>query len=109
MASFVRYELDDETTLLVEIDEAETATIRAGRESANVIVEAQTRFREALKGARAAATSVLDELDSLPVESMDITFNLKAVGEAGIFCVGKLGMEANYQVTLRWKRHEPTL
>ena len=31
-------------------------------------------------------------------------FGLKAVGEAGVFAVGKMGGETVYEVTLKWKK-----
>ena len=31
-----------------------------------------------------------------------MTFGLKTTGEAGLFAVGKVGLEANYTVKLKW-------
>jgi hypothetical protein len=35
---------------------------------------------------------------------MEITFGLKATGEAGNLAVGKVAGESNYQVRMLWKR-----
>jgi len=35
---------------------------------------------------------------------VEVKFGLKATGEAGnyLFAIGKVGVEANYEVTLKW-------
>lgn len=38
----------------------------------------------------------------MDAEQVEITFGVKAMGELGLFAVGKCGAEANYQVTLKW-------
>ena len=35
-------------------------------------------------------------------DEVEVSFGLKAVGEAGNFAIGKVGMEANYVVKLKW-------
>ena len=42
----------------------------------------------------------------LHVEEAEIKFGLKTVGEAGVFAIGKVGGEMNYEVTLKWKKPE---
>ena len=39
-------------------------------------------------------------------DEVEVTFGLKAAGEAGNFAVAKVGAEASYTVTLKWKREE---
>ena len=45
-------------------------------------------------------------MDALHVEEGEVKFGLKALAEAGVFVVGKVGGEMNYEVTLRWKKPE---
>lgn len=106
MSIYIRYELKDGNTLLIETDEPEGNVVKVARESGNVIISASTKFQEALHSAKASTIALLDELNDLPIEEMEITFGLKSVGEAGLFAVGKIGMEANYQITLKWKKPE---
>jgi hypothetical protein len=47
----------------------------------------------------AALSRQLREMDA---EEVEVSFGLKAMGELGTFAVGKVGLEANYQVTLKW-------
>ena len=46
------------------------------------------------------------EFDDLHVEEAKIKFGHKSIGEAGIFAIGKVGGEMNYEVTLKWKEPE---
>ena len=46
------------------------------------------------------------EFDDLHVEEAEIKFGLKSIGEAGIFAIGKVGGEMNYEVTLKWKKEK---
>jgi hypothetical protein len=37
---------------------------------------------------------------------MTVQFGLKASGDLGSLAIGKVGSEANYAVTLKWKKEE---
>lgn len=104
MATYIEYQLEDGSTLLVEADEPEGGLVRVAREDGNVILAAGAKFRDALRSAKASTAALLNELNDLPVEEMEVTFGLKSAGEAGFFAVGKVGLEANYQVKLKWKK-----
>jgi hypothetical protein len=41
-----------------------------------------------------------------PPDEMEVSFSLKASGELGNIAIGKAGAEANYTVTLRWRKEE---
>ena len=43
-------------------------------------------------------------MDALHIEEGEVKFGLKALGEAGVFAIGKVGGEMNYEVTLKWKK-----
>lgn len=106
MPLFVEYELDDETTILVEattkpIDDYVGASKREGP-----IVKAKMKFREALKEAKIQAKILLEEIEELHVEEAEIKFGLTTMGEVGNLAVGKVGVDVNYEVTLKWKKTE---
>lgn len=106
MTTYVEYQLDDDKALWIEIDEENgEGFVRASRdEKGNQIIKAQTKFTEAVQSAKASMLVLLDELEDLPMDEIEITFGLKTTGEAGILAVGKLGMEANYEIKAKWKR-----
>jgi len=43
-------------------------------------------------------------MNELAVSEMEVSFGIKATGELSNFAVGKVGLEANYQVKLIWKK-----
>jgi hypothetical protein len=53
-----------------------------------------------LDGFSAQASELKAKLESLRADEVSVKFGLKATGEAGNFAVGKVGVEANYEVKL---------
>jgi hypothetical protein len=109
---------DDDLGILVEIDDREVET-PVGVEKAGIfgrrpdgaaaIAVARTTFSAAVRGVvrenALALTRAVAELEH-PPEEVELSFVLKATGEAGNIAVGKLGGEANYSVRLVWKGPE---
>ncbi len=58
---------------------------------------------EALGAVKASAAALRRELSELSADEVEVKFVLKTTGELGLFAVGKLGAEANYELTLKWK------
>ena len=107
MATYIEYELEDGTTVLIESSEPESGVVRASRDKeGNVIKKAGQKFEAALAGVRPWAAALRRQLDDLLADEIEVTFGVKAVGEAGNFAVGKVGAEANYEVTLKWSNKE---
>lgn len=106
MATFVEYQLADGAKLLVEAEEPqEPGLVRVSRDPlGNAVASAERTFEESLEGVRKAAESLYAQLKSLAVEEITITFGLKTAGEAGLFAIGKVSAEANFQVSLKWKK-----
>ena len=103
MATYIEYELEDGTTVLIESSEPESGVVRASRDKeGNVIKKAGQKFEAALAGIKPWAAALRRQLDDLLADEIEVTFGVKAVGEAGNFAVGKVGAEANYEVTLKW-------
>ena len=103
MATYIEYELEDGTTVLIESSEPESGVVRASRDKeGNVIKKAGQKFEAALAGIKPWADALRQQLDDLLADEIEVTFGVKAVGEAGNFAVGKVGAEANYEVTLKW-------
>ena len=107
MATYIEYELEDGTTVLVETSEPERGVVKAARDAdGNLIKRASQKFEAALAAVKPWAASLRRQLNDLVADEIEVTFGLKAMGEAGNFAVGKLGGEANYEVTLKWSNKE---
>ncbi len=93
-----------------EIDDAAPGTAKAGllgkKKAGDVIVKAALSFDDAVKrviGENAKAVAGAISGLAKPPTEFELTFALKATGEAGNIAVGKLGGEVNFQVRLLWK------
>ena len=105
MSTYIEYTMDDGSTILVETEEFSGDVVKASRDGIDV-VKAGRKFTEALTSIRSSLKALITEVDALKVEEAEVRFGLKAVGEAGVFAVGKVGGEMNYEVVLRWKKPE---
>ena len=106
MTTYIEYELDENTTILVEAPEdAGGGVVKASRGSGEP-VQSKLNFKQAFANVKGSIKAVMAEFDDLHVEEAEIKFGLKSIGEAGIFAIGKVGGEMNYEVTLKWKKPE---
>lgn len=103
MPTYIEYTMDDGSTVLVEAESSMGGVVKASRGGVDV-VQAGKKFSEALASIRGSLKALITEMDALKVEEAEVKFGLKAVGEAGVFAVGKVGGEMNYEVTLKWKK-----
>ena len=108
MKHLVKFEMEDGSTIFVEVDEAETGgTTRAARRPGEIAEEAKETFEQALNKIRPATEKVISTLRGLahkPDEiEMEFGFSLNAVVGA---VIASASTEANYKVTLRWTSKE---
>jgi len=105
MSTYVEYQLDENTTILIEApDDEASEIIKASRDPGEVAsVKAKKSFTEALGGIKAQAKFLLKEIEELHVEEAEIKFGFNTVGELGNLAIGKIGVGVNYEVTLKWK------
>lgn len=112
MTTYIEYELEDGTMLLIEAPEAEaTGLIKvANNGEGNIIIRAQQSFKEAFKAAKVQARFLLKEVEDLHVDEAEIKFGLSTTGELGYLALAKVGLGVNYEVTLKWKKdkNQPT-
>ena len=105
MTTYLEYNLDDGSQLLIEISDAPAGLIKAAKnKDGNIIIKAEKRFQEAIRSAKVSAQTSVNELSSLEMDEMELSFGLNAVG-SGSFGIGKLEMGVNYQVVLKWKNN----
>jgi hypothetical protein len=93
-------------TVLVEVDEpAEEGEENAAFRSWKKPAEATRTLDEALERVKPAADALLSKLRGLaePPDEMTVAFGVKLTATAGAV-LASAGMEANYTVTMTWKR-----
>ena len=105
MPTYIEYKNNDGSIVLIELAEATGGVVRASRDGISVI-ESGKKFSEAFASIRSTIKDLIAEMDGLQVQEGKIKFGLKALAEAGVFAVGKVGGEMNYEVTLKWKKPE---
>lgn len=106
MSTYIEYTMDDGSTILVEAESVTGGVVKASRSGGVDVIQAGKKISDALASVRGSLKALIAELDALKVEEAEVKFGIKAVGEAGVFAVGKVGGEMNYEVTLKWKRPE---
>lgn len=112
MAEYIEFITEEGNTIWVEVAEDWTSkgTLRTGLGETvqTTMTKAQATFEDALEVVRSNASAFIKKLRKLSdvPDEIEVTFGLKAVGEMGNFAVAKAGAEANYTVTLTWKKSE---
>ncbi len=104
MATYIEYELEDGTTILIEADEKQkSGWTKAGRNKVgDIIASVDQKFEQAFAGVKKSALALRSQLEEMRADEVTVTFGLRAAGEAGNFAIGKVEGEANYTVTLKW-------
>ena len=106
MPTYIEYTMDDGSTVLVEAESATGGVVIASRGGGLDVVPAGQKFTDALASIRGSLKVIVAEFDALKIEEAEVKFGIKAIGEAGVFAVGKVGGEMNYEITLKWKKPE---
>lgn len=105
--------VDKNTTILVETTEEERQPSTGGMENAGIIDEikayaiqtAKEKFTDAMSIISYSSNTILGEIDKIkkkPAEAQ-IEFGVKITGE-GKAMLASGGIDANYKVTLSWKK-----
>jgi len=107
MRRLVEFPLEDGGTILVEVDVPEEPGMVPAARGGEVVQRAQQSFEAALEKIRPAAQAIIAKLRALhdPPDEIEVEFGLKMNAEAGAV-VAAAGVEANYKVTLTWRREE---
>lgn len=107
MASYLKFELEDGTTVYLEAAEAPKSSsglIPASR-GENASETSTPSFEKSIEGLRkmaAVMVSSLREGFSVEPDEVSISFGVKASAELGNLLIARGGMDANYNVSLRW-------
>ncbi|RME73219.1 MAG: hypothetical protein D6784_12260 [Chloroflexi bacterium] len=100
--TYVEYELEDGSIILIAGPEVE-GTGGSYRGVGEAVVRAGRTFEAALEAVRGQALALRRKLEDLRADEVEVKFSLTTTGEAGNFAIGKIGVEANYEVTLKWQ------
>jgi hypothetical protein len=110
---YIEFPLEGGGTILIESPDQQEKVQSGFVKGAEVSKEAATRaaqtFDAAVENIRKSAELLVNKLRSIsaPPDEMSVSFGLKASGDLGSLAIGKVGSEANYAVTLKWKKEEP--
>jgi len=106
MTKFYEYELEDGLTILVEGDEDLDNEVPASNIFGATVIKARKNFDSALATINIQARKLHAKLEKLEADEVQVIFGLKTTGELGSFAVAKINLEANYEVTLKWKKKD---
>ena len=102
MKHLVEFPLEEGGSIVVEVDEPESAgTVRAGR--GDSIVKAKETLEEALTTVLPVTKSIVEKLRSIgnKPDEIEINFGVKLSAAAGAV-IAAASAEANFDVTVRW-------
>jgi hypothetical protein len=99
----VRFNLDEGSTVLVEVDEDAFGIERVAR-GRDGVVEAGRRLTEALSSVRDAAQASMNVLRTLSPDGLEMEFGVKLAGEAGAI-IAKTAAEGHFSVKLSWSKN----
>src|SRR5258708_1031393 len=104
MKQLVEYELEDGSTILVEVELPEAGIERAGR--GDQIVKAKERFADAIEQIKPVAHTVLATLRDLSAAQIRVQFRITLLAKTASI-PPTADPEPNFTVTLTWKREDP--
>lgn len=103
MATFVEYEIEDGFKVLVKLQDEQAGLVEASNTSDVVIVKAENKFGEALESVHRSALVIKNKLENMRADEVEVKFGLTTTGKLGNFAIGEVGVNANYEITLKWK------
>jgi len=111
MSKYVEFPIETGGSILIESpDDPQKGSSGFGHgETAKETAEkAAQSLDQSFENVRKSADLLITKLRalSLPPDEMEVIFTLKASGELGHIAIGKAGADANYTVTLRWRKEE---
>ncbi len=108
MSSYIQYQLDDDTFILVESEVISNGPGKVSRDATGqIIAKAGQKFEDAFTAVKKSAVILRRQFEDLKADEVEVTFGLIATGEAGNFAIGKVGAQASYTVRLKWVNQSP--
>ncbi|MFB2969676.1 CU044_2847 family protein [Aerosakkonema sp. BLCC-F183] len=106
MKRLVKFDLGNGETIMVEVDEPDTGGPKPV--ARNLVEDAKKSFDEALDKIKPIATKVISKVRDISdsPDEVEVKFGLKMSVESGVIMTS-VGGEANYEITLKWKKQNP--
>jgi hypothetical protein len=108
MKRWIEFPLGEEDeTILVEVEEPEGQIIKASLKPGEVIEKASMTLDQALEKLKPAAAAIIAKMRTLAdsPDEMEVKFGIKLNAQAGAV-IAAASVEANYTISLIWKRKE---
>lgn len=105
MAKLVKFDVGDGQTVLIEVEEVKSEEIKpVSKSPGELAAKARKTLSEALDGLEPMVRTLKQRLNSLtdPEDEVEVKFGVKLSAEIDAV-VTKLGSEATYEITLKWK------
>lgn len=102
MTALVRFENDEGSPIVFEVDEYDFGMERVSR-GGDAIVQAGRRIEDILAGVRPALGTLMTALKDLGPSEHEIEFGVKLNVQAGAI-IAKTSAEGHFVVKLRWKK-----
>jgi hypothetical protein len=104
MKHIVEFPLESGDSVLVEVNEPDNSDDRISIRD-ELTHKAQQTFEAALERVKPVASAIMTKVRSLnePADEVEVKFGLKMSAELGAI-VASGTAEANYEITLKWKR-----
>jgi Trypsin-co-occurring domain 1 len=105
MAHLVVLPIDDGNSIVVEVGSTDHGRLTRGGSADNLVQRAATSFEESFAQIKPAVAQIISQLRNAvqDTESVVVKFGIKCNAEAGAF-IAKAAGEANFEVTINWKR-----
>ena len=109
MGSYLQYTLEDGSELLIEVNRTVSGGLVPASPLGDSIEKARVSFHEAMENVEKSLLQMQSGFYKLQADEVEVKFGLKTTGQAGnhLFAIAQVGIEANYEVTLKWKKKEP--
>ena len=109
--ALAQFELEDGSTVLIEIDEPDSTAIeRVAVDTGQMVYQAKETLDSALDKVKPVAQTVLSKLTSgltTPADEVSVTFGLKLSADAGVV-FSSVGGEVTFEVSLTWQKPSPS-
>lgn len=106
MKRLIEFSLDEDDSILVEVDEPEVSDdLDLVARPGELIDKTKQSFAEAVEKIKPVATIIITKLRSIndPPDEVEVKFGVKMSAVAGAI-IAAAGVEANYEITLKWKK-----
>lgn len=105
MTKLVKFDVGDGQTVLIEVEEVKSEQIKpVSKLPGDMAAKARKTLSEALDGIEPMVRTLKQRLNALtdPEDEVEVKFGVKLSAEIDAV-VTKLGSEATYEITLKWK------